>query len=84
MNLRLQELSCLKLISGSFAEKDITCGHSFMILEKHLDEVLKDETLLPRLQAAKTPEEAKTIVKSAAGLKINLDPAITIEFTPKE
>jgi hypothetical protein len=59
-------------------------GSRVTLLEFDLDEVLKDETLLPRLQAAKTPEEAKTIVKSAAGLKINLDPAITIEFTPKE
>jgi len=44
--------------------------------------VLKDETLLPRLQAAKTQDEAKAIVQGAAGLKINLDRDITIEFTP--
>ena len=54
------------------------------LLEVDLDEVLKDETLLPRLQAAKTPDEAKSIVQGAAGLKINLDRAITIEFTPRE
>jgi len=46
--------------------------------------VLQDATLLPRLQAARTPEEANAIVKSAAGLKINLERAITIEFTPRE
>ena len=46
--------------------------------------MLKDETLLPRLQAAATPDEAKAIIKGAPGLKINLDRAITIEFTPKE
>jgi hypothetical protein len=45
--------------------------------------VLKDQTLLPRLQAAATPEEAKAIIKDAPGLKINLDRAITIEFTPR-
>ena len=59
-------------------------GGRVTLLEVDLDEVLKDETLLPRLQAAATPEEAKAIVKGAAGLKINLDRAITIEFTPKE
>jgi hypothetical protein len=59
-------------------------GSRVTLLEVDLDEVLKDETLLPRLQAATTPDEAKAIVKGAAGLKINLDRAITIEFTPKE
>jgi len=43
---------------------------------------VKDETLMPRLQAAKTPDEANAIVKSATGLKINLEHDITIEFTP--
>ena len=52
------------------------------LLEVDLDEVLKDQTLLPRLQAAKTQDEAKAIVKNASGLKINLDRDITIEFTP--
>ena len=59
-------------------------GSRVTLLEVDLDEVLKDETLLPRLQAAATPDEAKAIVKGAAGLKINLDRAITIEFTPKQ
>ena len=52
------------------------------LLEVDLDEVLKDQTLLPRLQAAKTQDEAKAIVQNAKGLKINLDRDITIEFTP--
>ena len=57
-------------------------GRRVTLLEVDLDEVLKDETLLPRLQAAKTQDEAKAIVKAAQGLKINLDRDITIEFTP--
>ena len=57
-------------------------GGRVTLLEVDLDEVLKDETLLPRLQAAKTQEEAKAIVQEATGLKINLDRDITIEFTP--
>jgi hypothetical protein len=59
-------------------------GSRVTLLEVDLDQILKDDTLLPRLQAATTPDEAKAIVKGATGLKINLDPAITIEFTPKE
>ena len=56
-------------------------GGRVTLLEVDLDEVLKDETLLPRLQAAKTQDEAKAIVLGATGLKINLDRDITIEFT---
>jgi hypothetical protein len=45
--------------------------------------VLADETLLPRIQAvAATPADAKAVLLAAKGLKINLDPEITIEFTP--
>ncbi|HKB13998.1 MAG TPA: hypothetical protein VKD69_25210 [Vicinamibacterales bacterium] len=57
-------------------------GDRVTLLEVDLDEVLKDETLLPRLQAAKTQDEAKAIIQAATGLKINLDRDITIEFTP--
>jgi hypothetical protein len=57
-------------------------GRRVTLLEVDLDQVLKDETLMPRLQAAKTPDEANAIVKGATGLKINLDRDITIEFTP--
>jgi len=57
-------------------------GSRVTLLEVDLDQVLRDETLLPRLQAAKTQDEAKAIVKNAGGLKINLDRDITIEFTP--
>ena len=57
-------------------------GPQVTLLDVDLDQVLKDETLVPRVQTAKTPEEAKAILMSAAGLKINLDPEITIEFTP--
>jgi hypothetical protein len=52
------------------------------LLELSLDDMLKDETLLPRLSAAKSQEEIEAIVKNAPGLKINLDREITLEFTP--
>jgi hypothetical protein len=57
-------------------------GQRVTLLEIDLDQVLKDDTLLPRLAAAKTADEAKAIVQGAQGLKINLDRDITIEFTP--
>ena len=57
-------------------------GQRVTLLDVDLDQVLRDETLLPRVQAATTPAEAKAIIKGAAGLKINLDPEIRIEFTP--
>jgi hypothetical protein len=45
-----------------------------------LDRVLGDEAFLARLQAAKTPDEVRAVTKGAPGLKINLDPEITVEF----
>jgi hypothetical protein len=57
-------------------------GQRVTLLEVDLDAALKDETLLPRLQSAATPDEAKAVIKGVAGLKINLDREITVEFTP--
>jgi hypothetical protein len=57
-------------------------GGRVTLLEVDLDEVLKDETLIARLKAATTQDEAKAAVRTAAGLKINLDREITVEFTP--
>jgi hypothetical protein len=58
-------------------------GQRVTLLDIDLDEVLRDETLVPRVQAAAaTPAAAKAVLMSAKGMKINLDPEITIEFTP--
>lgn len=58
-------------------------GQRVTLLDIDLDTVLADDTLLPRIQAvAATPAEAKAVLLGAKGLKINLDPEITIEFTP--
>lgn len=75
--LAAEPVGTLVRTSSPYAE-----GQRVTLLEVDLDQVLKDETLLPRVQAATTPDEAKAIIKGAAGLKINLDPEITIEFTP--
>ena len=50
------------------------------LLDVNADALFKDDTLLQRLQAAATPEEMKTILKSVPNIKLNLDPEITIEF----
>jgi hypothetical protein len=55
-------------------------GQRVTLVDVNADSLLGDDTLLQRLQAARTPDEAKTILKSVPGLQINLDPEITIEF----
>ena len=55
-------------------------GQRVTLVDVLIDSLLNDDTLLQRLQAARTPDEAKTILKSVPGLKVNLDPEITIEF----
>lgn len=55
-------------------------GNRVTLLDVNVDALLADDTLLQRLQAAKTPDEAKAILKNVPGLKANLDPELTIEF----
>ena len=57
-------------------------GARVTLLEIDLDRVLADDGFLARLQAAKTPDEVRAVVRNAPGLKINLDPDITVQFTP--
>jgi hypothetical protein len=57
-------------------------GRRVTLLEVDLDQLLKDETLVDRVQAAKTTDEAKAILKDVPGLKMNFDREITVEFTP--
>jgi hypothetical protein len=58
-------------------------GPRVTLLELDLDEALKDDTLVARLQAAKTPEELKAAIKDAPGLKLTLEKELTVEFTPR-
>jgi hypothetical protein len=55
-------------------------GQRVTLVDVDVDSLLNDDTLLQRLQAARTPDEAKAILKAVPGLKVNLDPEITIEF----
>ena len=55
-------------------------GQRVTLVDVDVDSLLSDDTLLQRLQAARTRDETKAILKNVPGLKINLDPEITIEF----
>jgi len=55
-------------------------GNRVILLDVSVDALFADPTLLQRLQSAKTPDEAKIILKDVPGLKANLDPELTIEF----
>ena len=55
-------------------------GQRVTLVEVNLDSLLNDDSLLQRLQAAQTPDETKAILKNVPGVKVNLDPEITIEF----
>jgi hypothetical protein len=58
-------------------------GPRVTLLEVDLDEVLHDETVIARLQAAKTPDELRAAIKDVPGLKLTLEKEITIEFSPR-
>lgn len=55
-------------------------GNRVILLDVNVDALFADPTLLQRIQTAKTPDEAKTILKDVPGLKANFDPELTIEF----
>jgi hypothetical protein len=56
-------------------------GQRVTLLDVNLDQVLANEALLGKLQAAKTPEELKTALTNVPGLKVAFEREITIEFT---
>lgn len=57
-------------------------GQIVTLFDLDLDEMLKDETLLLRLQNARTAEDLSAVMKGAPGLRVNLEREVTIEFTP--
>ncbi|MBZ5557926.1 MAG: hypothetical protein LAO77_11685 [Acidobacteriia bacterium] len=57
-------------------------GSRVTLLDVDLDQILKDEASVAKLQAATTQEEAQAVLEHLAGLKIDLTREITIEFTP--
>jgi hypothetical protein len=57
-------------------------GGRVTLLEVDLDQLLANEAVLARLQAAATPEAVKEALKDVPGLKIPLEREVTVEFTP--
>jgi len=57
-------------------------GNQVTLVDVAFDQVLTNEMAFVRLQSARTVEEARAAVKGVPGLKVDLDPEITIEFAP--
>jgi hypothetical protein len=57
-------------------------GSRVTLLEANVDQVLGNDAVLARLQAASTPEDTKAALKDVPGLKVALDREVSIEFTP--
>jgi hypothetical protein len=78
VSLGLEPEGMLVRTNSAYAE-----GARVTLLDVDLDQVLKDDALAQRLQAAKTPDELKAVLKDVPGLKLTLEKEITIEFTPR-
>jgi hypothetical protein len=57
-------------------------GNRVTLLEADIDQLLKDD-VLTRIREAKTPDGLKAVLARVPGAKLNLEPTITIEFTPR-
>ncbi len=59
-------------------------GNRVTLIDVDIDKIAADPNLTAKLQAPKTADEAKEALKNVPGLKITLDPEITITFTPRQ
>jgi hypothetical protein len=78
VSIAVEPRGALVATSSAFTE-----GRRVTLMDVNVDQLLEDPTLPGRLQGAETVDELKAILKGAPGLKVNLDRAITIEFTPE-
>jgi hypothetical protein len=58
-------------------------GNRVTLIDLDIDKAGSDPDLVKKLQSPKTLEDAKVSFNSVPGLKITLDPEISIAFTPK-
>lgn len=58
-------------------------GRRVTLIDVDFDQLL-DTSVISRLQAAQTAEEVKAMVTALRGVKVNLEPEVTIEFTPAQ
>jgi hypothetical protein len=59
-----------------------TEGNRVTLIEIDVDQATSDLGFLTKLQAAQNLDEMKAAIAGVPGLKLNLDPEITVEFTP--
>jgi hypothetical protein len=57
-------------------------GNRVTLIDLDIDRAAADPDLVKKLQSPKTAEESKAAINSVPGLKITLDPEISIEFVP--
>jgi hypothetical protein len=57
-------------------------GNRVILVDVDIDRAGADPDLAKKLQGATTPEDTKAMLNSVAGVKITLDPEISIEFLP--
>jgi hypothetical protein len=58
-------------------------GNRVTLIDVDVDKAASDPDLVAKLQTLRTLEDAQTAVNSVPGLKVTLDPEITITFTPR-
>jgi len=57
-------------------------GDRVTLIEIDVDQATSDLSFLTKLQAAQTTDDMKAAIAGVPGLKLNLDPEISVEFTP--
>jgi hypothetical protein len=55
-------------------------GRRVILVDVNLDSLLANDALLQRLQASKSVDETKDLLKNVPGVRLSLDPETTIEF----
>jgi len=73
--LRVQPSGRLVRTSSPYVD-----SQTVTIFDVDLDPLLADPAALARLQNARTPADAVDALNAAPGIKLNLDPEVTIEF----
>jgi hypothetical protein len=58
-------------------------GQRVTLLEMDFGQLMSDEAMLQKLQAAGSLEEAKTLLQGVKGLKINTDKEVSVEFAAR-
>jgi len=58
-------------------------GNRVTLMDVDLDQLLTNDAALGKLQASKNESDVKSALAGLPGIKVNVDPEITIEFKPR-